>query len=1043
MMKKRKITYRLCLVILVATLLVITVISPGIDCAPGNGEVCISYDVGECCHLMTEEEVQLLRESIGTYDPERNYNIIIDGHGTGLAPPTERDYESMISTMKIVNNVDRDPSIRAAHDLTDDPWFPPADTQGGQGSCASWAAAYYCHGYMQAKAYDWDASTGNDEYLMSPSWVYNKINGGSDSGSNLVNSMYLATSVGNANLATMPYDDDDHISWGGEAAWRNAVKHRATDVESTSVNNINVVKSWVDQGTPISMALDAYEYNFGDGNILHTGNYDPGSPNHANTVVGYDDDVGVPGEMGAFKLINSWGETWGPNGDGTYYMTYDCFQTLAWSSVSRMTGVIYDGDTSQPSLVAVTELSTTGARDAAVELGIGDPGAPVDTRAPQWNGGSYSYPNFMAFDITEFESSWSGGAGSEDSFYLYIGSASSSSTISSFKIEYYYGYDEGNPTAVSNESPDTPASTPATVTVDFILSDPPEVTVLSPNGGEEWYAYSDEEISWIATPGENPIDYIDLWYSDDAGTSWKTIASGLPDTGSYAWTVANANSDQCLVRVRAYDTVGRGGEDQSDAAFTIVGEPPAPPQNLMVEYYGESIHVLFQDDVEGGDMGYVTDTSHYDASEWGIRGHGASSGNYSWDFGDGMFNKRSDVGMLSWLISPEISIPTNADEEYGVSFTFEHWRDWGDNGLYDAGNVKISTDGDDGPWTLIVPEEGYDGTVPTDWDNPLGGQEAWGGTSDWTTTAFDLTDYIGETIHIRWDSGTEAWDGLEGPGWRVDDINMEALIIDDEGTDHNLLTWEASSDDPDEVGHYSIFRSEFESGPWDGSTFIGNASADGSVNYTYIDENKGTADEILWWYVVRAVGTNGLEEQNTNAVPEPDDLIYIDIPLTAGGNADGWNFVSFNLIPTDTSLEAILADIDGSYDKLMFYDASTGEWRSYAPGRTDRYNNLDTWNHQMGIWIHMTTTDTLNVEGSAPTSTDITLYPGWTMVGLPSETSGNHGLPGEVDVIGYFDASQANNLAYDHSPGIFAFEPGKGYWLYNPTDSAVVWTVNY
>ncbi len=97
----------------------------------------------------------------------------------------------------------------------------------------------------------------------------------------------------------------------------------------------------------------------------------------------------------------------------------------------------------------------------------------------------------------------------------------------------------------------------------------------------------------------------------------------------------------------------------------------------------------------------------------------------------------------------------------------------------------------------------------------------------------------------------------------------------------------------------------------------------------------------------------------------------------------------------------------------------------------------------MGIWIHMATDDTLTIIGTAPVSTDITLHPGWTMVGLPSESTGNHGLPGAIDKIGYFDGTQTYNLAYDYSPGAFAFEPGKGYWLYNPTDTAVVWTVDY
>ncbi len=196
------------------------------------------------------------------------------------------------------------------------------------------------------------------------------------------------------------------------------------------------------------------------------------------------------------------------------------------------------------------------------------------------------------------------------------------------------------------------------------------------------------------------------------------------------------------------------------------------------------------------------------------------------------------------------------------------------------------------------------------------------------------------------------------------------------------------------------------------------------------------------WYAIAEARNDGQTATSATWTFTTQNAFF-DIPLYAGGDANGWNFVSFNLMPLDTSLQTILTDIDGNYDKLMYFDASTEGWSSYVPGREARYNTLDTWDHHMGIWIHMTTTDTLTIEGHLPGSTDLTLYPGWTMVSLPSSGSGNHGLPGAIDVIGYFDTSQTYNLAYDFSPGAFVFEPGKGYWIHNPNDTAVTWTVDY
>ncbi len=579
----------------------------------------------------------------------------------------------------------------------------------------------------------------------------------------------------------------------------------------------------------------------------------------------------------------------------------------------------------------------------------------------------------------------------------------------------------------------------------FIPGEPPLVNVTSPNGGEVWHAYDEEYITWETTEGDDPVDYIQLSYSTDNGFSWEAIASDLPDTGSYLWDIPNANSDECLVRVRAFDTVGRVGEDESDGIFEMIGVPPAAPQNLMVEHYGTSFTALFEDDVESGDLGYTTGTSESSASEWDIRQHGSSVGDNSWDFGDGEYYKTSDYGYLSWLISPGIEIPVEAEN---VELTFDHWRSFARLETYlDGGNLKISTTGVDGDYTLITPNEGYDGVINDDWGNPLGGQEAWGDVVGWETVTFDLNYYAGETVHLRWDAGIEAYDEDIEEGWRIDNIMITAETAG-EGDDHNLLTWDASPDDPDEVAYYNIYRSEEQTGPWDGSTLVDSVSADGSPSYEYIDLDMGMADDIFWWYVVRAVGTNGLEEENEDAVQEPgEELSTFDINLYAGGDAGGWNFVSFNLIPPDSSLETILEDpdygISGNYDRLMYYDASTDSWYTYVPGRAEQFNDLENRNHRMGVWIRMTVDDVLTIEGTEPGETSITLQPGWNMVGLSSSTGGNHGLPTEVSRIGYFDASQEYNVAYDHDPGNFAFAPGNGYWVYNDADYEVDWIITY
>ncbi len=194
-------------------------------------------------------------------------------------------------------------------------------------------------------------------------------------------------------------------------------------------------------------------------------------------------------------------------------------------------------------------------------------------------------------------------------------------------------------------------------------------------------------------------------------------------------------------------------------------------------------------------------------------------------------------------------------------------------------------------------------------------------------------------------------------------------------------------------------------------------------------------DEI--WHMVEGYTYPLLQWQ-----PLPD-VDFFSIDLTVTTDNDGWNFVSFNLLPADTSLDFLLAGIDGSYEHLMWYDASHSEWQSYDPGRPDHFNTLHTWDHTMGIWLKVTEDVTLSLVGDIPEDTDITLYPGWNMVGSPSASEGNHELPSEITRVGYFDPTDEYNLAYDHEPWDFMFAPGQGYWLYSESEEPVVWTVEY
>lgn len=217
-------------------------------------------------------------------------------------------------------------------------------------------------------------------------------------------------------------------------------------------------------------------------------------------------------------------------------------------------------------------------------------------------------------------------------------------------------------------------------------------------------------------------------------------------------------------------------------------------------------------------------------------------------------------------------------------------------------------------------------------------------------------------------------------------------------------------------------------------------------------------DGITWYYVVRTVDCAGNMDTNTNAVSEPGGSYQKhNLGTLSSTTADGWNFVSFNVDANGDNyaqaddLGEILEDTEygvaGNYDKAVYYDAANDGWKSYVPGRAAHYNDLSAWDRTMGIWIHMTSDDDLSIEGTAPTSTDITLYPGWNMVGYPSSTAGaGTDLPAEVTRVGYYDSAATYNLGYATTEGdvdAMTLNAGEGYWLYVDGKSSVLWTVNY
>ncbi len=116
------------------------------------------------------------------------------------------------------------------------------------------------------------------------------------------------------------------------------------------------------------------------------------------------------------------------------------------------------------------------------------------------------------------------------------------------------------------------------------------VSVISPNGGEQWLAGDAHDIIWNSS---GTVGVLKIDYSLDAGTTWFNLVSETENNGTYAWTVPNVSSEQALVRIT--DSNNSAVSDVSDTLFTIVtaGLTVVQPNGGDTLYAGSTFDVTW------------------------------------------------------------------------------------------------------------------------------------------------------------------------------------------------------------------------------------------------------------------------------------------------------------------------------------------------------------------------------------------------------------------------------------------------------------------
>jgi len=571
--------------------------------------------------------------------------------------------------------------------------------------------------------------------------------------------------------------------------------------------------------------------------------------------------------------------------------------------------------------------------------------------------------------------------------------------------------------AVGNEELNTAAIPEVPVT-----NMPPSVpNIPDPANGAIGVGLNPTLSARVSDPNTNPMD---VSFYDASGPTLIGTDTNVP-SGSFAsvdWTGLSADTpyDWYVIADDGVFTT----QSPTWSFTTIDTTPPAAPTGLTVDWWGIISQTWIDEDFSGG-----VPPAGWDIYSSGTTGTWSqqSTSNAGGTSPEARFYYGSNGLGTSILYAGPF-------DTTGLTTMDLQWQNMIDD--YTSGDgvvLKVQTSDDASSWTDAGWE--WDDTV-TPGDEP----------ASLKTLTVDTADVGSSTFYIGWAVEGNSYQLMY---WYIDDV----LLTSSGGstTDDNWLNWTLSGDDGagvNDVDHYNIYRSNVQTGPWDGAHLIDAVPAGTD---TYMDYGMGESDGTIWWYVVRAVDIWTNEEMNTIAVPEPGATLFpFDIDMTSYSAGD-WALISFP-IAVSGNIEDILNDAtlsDGltTWDVAKWYDPAipSDPWKTYRFGVST--NDLITIDNEMGVWIHLTNNGgdqrlTTGVTGDySGAAVDISLTTGWNLVSYPSITDrlASTTLPGVADMVSYYD-SGATYLITDALPNTVTFREGNAYWVHVTADT--VWSVD-
>jgi len=478
---------------------------------------------------------------------------------------------------------------------------------------------------------------------------------------------------------------------------------------------------------------------------------------------------------------------------------------------------------------------------------------------------------------------------------------------------------------------------------------------------------------------------IDTWgyMIDDWGADYEFCIDAVIGVDQGPWIPKFADTWQTVTD--SFHSLTHSMWIDDDPAFNGTNPLITPPficptgcTKLDVNYWYNSDFV----DIDGDGDGYLDDYWEFyigkteDGIAWHSSTYNAYGGGTSWYAGSETTHQYGESSIY-YLTTPDIDLSTASAANLTCKLKYETETPGGEDPPYDGwdvANVEISVDNWETYSFLDDPAHPYNVTIAYSgfWNthNPADtiSFPGWGGSSaGWIDADFDLIDYLGETVQIRFVLASDPASVFEGFWVDNVDINADGTPIFSDYDEENLIPDAPIIPLTRLEYSYGVTTEWISSATMDISTYAGEEIVLGMG--ARIDGNYDGGDGAGFWFDdVTIIGSNLPPHDAANM------FNVIPYPTTAG--VDLSPGIVYGNLSTTTEAPQLLMDVEGiGITPFDFYNNSPEPIGSMEYGLA---------------WLTQVPTTVLE-EGTYT-------FTGWTVVGDDADPT-NDTLSIDIDVL--------------------------------------------